>query len=125
MKTLQHITLVAFLCIQAMVFGQTENAEANANQEKAKTTIETEKFKDAIGTFLLVEGDFELQIVQKEEKMYIITEFSNDILIQKNDSTLCEPTRGVDLSLIAGNTNGLHYSQNGYETILKRVEEKK
>ena len=54
--------------------------------------------------------------------MYIISPFSKDILIASNETTLHELTRGVDLELIAGNSNDLKFTQNGYETVIKRVK---
>jgi len=71
-----------------------------------------------------VEADFELEIVQDGNKMYIISPFSKDPLIQKNETTLREPIRGVDLELIEGDTSALKYTQNGYETLIKRVNKK-
>lgn len=123
MKNLFKMTTVLFLFIQTMGWSQTETKTAAPVQE-TNTTVETEKFKDAIGSFLLEEAGFELEIVQEDDKMYIITEFSKDILVQKNDTTLREPTRGVDLELIADNTDALKFSQNGYETFIKRVTKK-
>lgn len=71
-----------------------------------------------------MEADFELEIVQDGNKMYIISPFSKDPLIQKNETTLREPIRGVDLELIEGDTSALKYTQNGYETLIKRVNKK-
>jgi len=83
MKNLFKMTTVLFLFIQTMGWSQTETKTITSVQE-TNTTVETEKFKDAIGSFLLEEAGFELKIVQEDDKMYIITEFSKDILVQKN-----------------------------------------
>lgn len=123
MKHVFQLVTVVLLFVQTIGFSQTEPTTTTSTQE-TNTTIETEKFKDAIGSFLLEEGNFELEIVQEKDKMYIVTEFSRDILVQKNETTLREPTRGVDLELIADNKNALKFSQNGYETLIKRVTKK-
>ena len=73
---------------------------------------------------MLEEGDFELEIVQEDNKMYIISPFSKDILIPKNETTLTELTRGVDLELIKDNKDALKFTQNGYVTTIKRVKPK-
>lgn len=122
MKNVFQLVTVLLLFVQTIGLSQTEPTTTSI--QETKTTIETEKFKDAIGSFLLEEGNFELEIVQEDDKMYIVTEFSRDILVQKNETTLREPTRGVDLELIADNKNALKFSQNGYETFIKRVSKK-
>lgn len=123
MKHVFQLVTVVLLFVQTIGFSQTESTATTPIQE-TNTTIETEKFKNAIGSFLLEEGNFELEIVQEKDKMYIVTEFSRDILVQKNETTLREPTRGVDLELIADNKDALKFSQNGYETFIKRVTKK-
>lgn len=122
MKNVFQLATVLLLFVQTI--GHSQTASTTIPIQETKTTIETEKFKDAIGSFLLEEGNFELEIVQEDDKMYIVTEFSRDILVQKNETTLREPTRGVDLELIADNKNALKFSQNGYETFIKRVTKK-
>lgn len=122
MKHVIQLAIVLLVGIQAIGLSQT--APATPVVQETKTAIETEKFKDAIGSFMLEEAGFELEIVQEDTKMYIVTEFSKDILVQKNETTLREPTRGVDLELIADNTNALKFTQNGYETLIKRVTKK-
>lgn len=123
MKNLISFTSALFILFQTLVFCQTEKENTLPKlqeTEQATEKIETEKFRNFIGKFLLEEGNLELEVVQEGDYMYIISPFSKDPLIQKNDSTLREPGRGVDLSSIAGN-DGLQFNQNGYETILKRV----
>jgi len=131
MKNVIKITAVLFLLVQTISYSQTQNTETTnqkqdtvLKKQNEKTAIETEKFKDAIGKFLLVEGDFVLEIVQENDKMFIISPFSKDELIQKNEITLREPTRGVDLELIKGNKDALKFYQNGYETTIERVKTK-
>ncbi len=55
------------------------------------------------------------------EPVQTTSPFSKVILIQKNVTTLHEPTRGVDLELIKASKDALKYTQNGYETTIKRV----
>lgn len=127
MKNVFQLITVLLLTIQTLGYGQTERATTIQSKPVTTlqdTTIETEKFNDALGTFLLQEGFLELEIVQEEDKMYIVSEFSKDPLIQKNETTLREPTRGVDLELIKDNKDALKFTQNGYETIIKRVTKK-
>ncbi|MCH9659892.1 MAG: hypothetical protein K0U54_03175, partial [Bacteroidetes bacterium] len=125
MKNLIQFTTALALFVYSLGYGQTtstNNVEVSSSTEKpSKTIIETEKFKSFIGTFLLEEGNFELQIVQEDNQMFIISPYSKDILIQKNDSTLREPSRGVDLERIADDKNALIFMQNGYLTTIKRV----
>lgn len=131
MKNLIQLTTTLLLVVQTIGFSQTENTEPISQKElttlitqQATTAIETEKFQDAVGSFLLEEGNFELEIVEEEDKMYIISPFSKDLLVQKNATTLREPTRGVDLELVGDNKNALKFTQNGYETVIKRVKPK-
>jgi len=113
---------------QTMGYGQTKDTATNSQQQEASLTQQSTNTKTAtkndkyfIGTFLLEEAGFELEIVKEDGKMYIVTEFSKDILIQKNETTLHEITRGVDLALIENNKDALKFTQNGYETTIVRV----
>jgi len=131
MKNLIQCTTAIFLLVQTIGFSQTEDTETisrkkdtTINKQKTKTEIDTRNDEYFIGTFLLKEAGFELEIAKEDGKMYIITEFSKDILLQKNKTTLHEITRGVDLELIKDNPNALKFTQNGYETTIKRVNAK-
>lgn len=131
MKNLIQFTVVLFLLAQTFSYSQTkaietmpEKQEVVTEKQIAKTEIDTTNLKYFMGTYLLVEAGFELEIVKEDNKMFIITEFSKDKLIQRNDTTLNEPTRGVDLELIEGDRDALKFTQNGYETIIKRVDSK-
>lgn len=128
MKTLIQITTVLLLLVQTIGFSQTKNPETNSkkqdtiiNKKSTKTAIDTEKF---IGIYYLAEADFNLEIIQESNKMYIISPFSKDLLIPINKTTLREVTRGVNLELIKTNENALKYTQNGYETVIKKVNSK-
>jgi hypothetical protein len=128
MKNLIQIATVLFLLIQTIGFSQTKSTVTKAIEKETilkkdikKNEIDTKNFEDFIGKYELVEADFELEIVEEGGEMYIISPFSKDILIQKNETTLTEPTRGVDLERILDNNNALKFAQNGYETTIKRV----
>lgn len=131
MKTLKQITLFALLLVQTIGFSQTNSTETDTKKvetvqknEKETIKVDTKNLKKFIGTYNLVEANFTLDIVQEKGKMYIITEFSKDQLLLKDENTLTEFTRGVDLQLIEGNTEALKFTQNGYETTIERVKPK-
>jgi hypothetical protein len=131
MKTLKQITLFALLLVQTIGFSQTKSTETQTKKvetvqknEKETIKVDTKNLKKFIGTYNLVEANFTLDIVQEKGKMYIITEFSKDQLLLKDENTLTEFTRGVDLQLIEGNTDALKFTQNGYETTIERVKPK-
>ncbi len=124
-NSMQFITLL-FLLVQTIGFSQTENSKSDAIEIATSTeaVLAPDKLKDFIGIYFLAEADFELEIVQEDDQLYIISPFSKDIMIQTNETTLTEPTRGVDLELIPDNENALKYTQNGYETTIKRMTSK-
>lgn len=128
MKNLVQLTTMFFLLIQINGYGQTEKTESISNKqdiilkkENAKTKIDTTNFKSFIGKFLLEEADFTLEIITEDNKMYIVSPFSKDLLVFKNETTLSEPTRGVDLERIKDDKDALKFTQNGYKTTIKRV----
>jgi hypothetical protein len=125
MKNLIQLTTVLFLFVQTFGYSQTKNSETTSKKEKTVTTVDTKNLKKFIGEYVLEEANFTLEIVQEKDKMYIVTEFSKDQLLLKNETTLHEFTRGVDLELIKDNKDALKFTQNGYETIIKRVKTKK
>ncbi len=132
MKNLIKITTALFLLVQTIGYSQTKKTEPISKKQEIiqkkknkSTKIDTKNLKKFIGTYELAEANFTLDIVQEKDKMYIITEFSKDQLLLKNETTLHEFTRGVDLQLIEGNNNALKFSQNGYETNITRVKPKK
>lgn len=125
MKNLIQLTTVFLLFVQITGFSQTKNTEPITKKQNVKEIIGPKNLKKFIGEYLLEEANFTLEIVQEKGKMYIITEFSKDVLIQKNRTTLREPTRGVDLELIKNNKNALKFTQNGYETVITKVKKKK
>ncbi|MEP0266315.1 hypothetical protein [Dokdonia sp.] len=126
MKNVFQITTVLFLLVQTIGYSQTESTTSTPTKqdtvlqkESSKTETDTKKF---IGTYLLEEANFTLEILAENDKMYIVTSFSKDLLVIKNETTLREPTRGVDLELIKDDKNALKYTQNGYVTTIKRVK---
>ena len=125
MKNLIQLTTVLFLLVQTTGYSQTKSTETISKKQEVKTTISTKNLKKFIGEYLLEEANFTLEIVQEKDKMYIVTEFSKDQLILKNETTLREYTRGVDLELIKNDKNSLKFTQNGFETIITRVKTKK
>ncbi len=131
MKNLIQITTVLFLLVQTIGYSQTKNTDTISKkqdtilkEQSTKIEIDTMTLKSFVGKYLLEEADFELEIVQEKDKMYIISPFSKDLLILINETTLHEPSRGVDLELIKDDINALKFTQNGYETIIKRVNSK-
>ncbi len=132
MKNLIQFTTVLFLFIQTIGYSQIKKTDAVSKKEttivkkeNTSTKVDTKNLKKFIGEYLLEEANFTLEIVQEQDKMYIITEFSKDQLLLENETTLLEFTRGVRLELIIDNKDALKYTQNGYETIIKRVKSKK
>ena len=118
------MTTVLFLLVQTIGYSQTKDTETTSKEQDTKIEIDTTILKSFVGKYLLVEADFELEIVQENDKMFIISPYSKDILIQTNETTLHEPTRGVDLELIKDNKTALKFTQNGYETIIEKVDSK-
>ncbi len=125
MKKLIQITAVLFLSVQTYGFCQTNSTAPSYKTQDTLLTKQNDKTnitKSFIGTYIMEEADFTLEIVEENGLMYIITKFSKDLLVQKDETTLNEPTRGVDLQLIQNNKEDIKFSQNGYETVLKRVK---
>jgi hypothetical protein len=132
MKNLIQLTTVLFLLIQINGYSQTKNPEAISKKQDTvlkkqdkKNEINAKELKKFVGKYFLAEGDFNLEVVMENDKMFIISPFSKDLLILKNETTLREITRGVDLELIKGDKNELKFTQNGYETTIKRVVDSK
>lgn len=128
MKNAIQVTTVLLLLAQSIGYCQSnttipvsETQDTTLDKETTKIENYTDAYTPFLGTFLLVEGDFTLEIILEDNKPYIVTEFSKDILIPTNETTLHELTRGVDLELIEGNPDVLKFTQNGYETTIKRV----
>lgn len=131
MLKLIQITTALVLFVQTIGYSQTEQTNLTTQPEEtvltkqpAKTEIDAQTAEKFVGTYYLSEGDFNLQIVMEDNDFFIVTEFSKDLLLQKNETTLHELTRGVDLALIKDHKNALKFSQNGYVTTINRVAAK-
>lgn len=87
------------------------------------TPLDVKNYTDVLGTYLIKEADLVLKITQEGDKMYLVSEGQGvkDELTLKNTNTLYEAKYGVTLERIDGDTNALKFSQNGFETIIKRV----
>ncbi len=132
MKNVIPFTTVLFLIVQSFVYGQLENADTSSNKQDVvlekqiqDSEIDTARLNDFVGTYFLAEAEFNLEILKEDDGMFIVSPFSKDILILKNETTLHELTRGVDLELIEGDKDALKFTQNGYETIIRRVNSTK
>jgi hypothetical protein len=128
MIKLIQIATALVLFIQTIGYGQTEQAAVTIENDQTTATeksetpkIDAETAEIFVGTYYLSEADFRLEIVLEENEFYIISPFSKDPLFQKNETTLRELTRGVDLEIMEDTRNALKYTQNGYETTIKRV----
>jgi len=121
MKHLIQLSTVLFLLVQTMGYSQSTNAETNAKKQEATVQIDSEKFKPFIGKYELVEANITLEIIQENDKMFLLGPGSKDPLIKSKLLTLHEPIRGVDLALIKDDTTAIKFTQNGYETTMKRI----
>lgn len=128
MKTLQKLVTLALFLVYITAFSQTKETSTNLKKanvvKKHQTKIDTKKLKKFVGKYDLSEGNITLEIVQEQEKMYIISPWSKDPLKVKDENTLIEPTRDVYLSIIKEDTKALKYFQNGFETTIKRITSK-
>ena len=126
MKNLVQLTTVLLLLIQFNGYSQTETmTKENDTIINVENKIDIENFKDCIGSYYLTEANITLTIIQEKDKMYLVAPGSKDLLTLKNDTTLYESIRGVDLEIIKGDKNTLKFTQNGYKTTIKRVTPKK
>ena len=123
MKNLIQITTVLFLLIQTIGYSQTKKTDTISNKQDTnlKQEIDTEKFKAFIGSYFLEEANETLSIIQEKGKLYLADTATKNLLTKKNDTTLYEEKYGVFLELIKSDKNGLKFTQNGYETTIKRV----
>ncbi len=119
------------LLFQSIAFSQTATLDTNTNEnsistndESQKQEIQTNTYEDFIGSYFLAEANLTLTIVQEADKYYLVSPGSKDILTQKNETTLYEAMRGVALERIDGDKNALKFTQNGYVTKIKRVDNK-
>jgi len=127
MKNLIHLVTALILTVFFQTTGYSQTNETSTTSEKQdavvdNTDVKTETNNDPfIGKYFLAEADLQLEIVEEDNKLYLVSSFSKDILVPTNRTTLREFTRGVDLELIENDNTALKFTQNGYETTLKRV----
>ena len=124
MKNLIQLATVVLLLVHTIGYGQAKSTNTDSKKQESEIKIDAKKLKKFVGTYFLVEGDFNLEIVMEKDKMYIVSPFSKDLLVHKDENTLRESTRGVDLALIKDDKDALKFTQNGYETVIKRVKPK-
>jgi hypothetical protein len=131
MRHLIQIATVILFLVQTIGYSQTENTSNNSkqlastiNEEKTATKINIADFENFIGKYNLEEASITLEVVKEEDKMYIISPWSKDLLELKENLSLYEPTRGVYLNYIKDDKNSLKFFQNGYETTIKRISPK-
>lgn len=87
--------------------------------------VDIDNFKEHIGTYFLKEANLILKIAIENTKMFLISEDQSikSELTQKDENTLIEATTGVSLTKVKGNTNSLSFNQNGFTTIIKRINQ--
>ena len=124
MKNLIQLATVLLLLANTIGYGQAKSTNTDSKKQESEIKIDAKKLKKFVGTYFLAEGDFNLEIVMEKDKMYIVSPFSKDLLVHKDENTLRESTRGVDLALIKDDKDALKFTQNGYETVIKRVKPK-
>ena len=102
----------------------TTDLKAYVTNEPIKPTlaIDIETFRDFIGTYYLEEAKLVLEIIEEGNKLYLLAEAQGvkSELIQKNKSTLFDTTVGATLERLEDSDAGLKFSQNGFETLIKR-----
>ncbi|MCF6279274.1 MAG: beta-lactamase family protein [Flavobacteriaceae bacterium] len=85
--------------------------------------VDIDNFKDYAGNYLMKEANLILKIAIENNKIFLISEAqgSKNELNQKDENTLIEKTSGVSLTKVKGNANSLTFSQSGFTTIIKRI----
>lgn len=63
-----------------------------------------------------------MEIIEEDNKRYLLAEAQGvkSELIQKNETTLFDTTVGATLERLEDSNEGLKFSQNGFETLIKR-----
>lgn len=129
MKHVVKILTAMILLIQSMAFSQTsalvtasKGNEAITKVESTEKEIATNSYKAFLGSYYLAEAGIALTIIEEKGTYYLTSPDSKDVLFPTNETTLTEIKRGVKLELIEGDSNGLKFTQNGYETVIKRVK---
>ncbi|MEP0213453.1 MAG: hypothetical protein ABJD66_09590, partial [Cellulophaga sp.] len=101
-------------------------AYVNDNSISNFKKIDLKKFKKYTGTYLLKEANLTLNIIQENNKMYLVVDAQKvkSELIQKNDKALYDTTVGVILTQIEGDSNSLEFNQNGFKTVISKITSK-
>ncbi|PKB44420.1 CubicO group peptidase (beta-lactamase class C family) [Cellulophaga sp. RHA19] len=101
-------------------------AYVNDNSISNFKKIDLKKFKKYTGTYLLKEANLTLNIIQENNKMYLVVDAQKvkSELIQKNDKALYDTTVGVILTQIEGDSNSLEFNQNGFKTVISKINSK-
>jgi len=83
-----------------------------------------EAFKNYAGKYLIKEANLVLEVVVEGDKIFIASEAQNfkHQLFQKEKNIFFDPQLNVRLTLITDNNNALTFNQNGFETIINRIE---
>jgi len=105
-----------------------DDLDAYLTNKTIKNTLalDVSQFRDFIGTYHLEEAKLVLEIIEEDNKLYLLAEAQGvkSELIQKNVTTLFDTTVGATLERLEDSDDGLKFSQNGYETIIKRTTTK-
>ena len=90
-------------------------------------SVNIEAFKEYMGTYFLEEANLTLEIIQEDNKLFLVAEAQNikSELAQKSETSLYDTTIGVVLTKIEDTTKSLTFSQNGYNTTIDKVTPKK
>lgn len=87
-------------------------------------SINMDKYKNYIGKYLLKEANLTLEIVAENNKLFMVVEVQGvkSELVKKDEITLFDTTVGVTLQIIEDDKKVLKFNQNGFETMIKRIE---
>jgi len=101
------------------------NGWLNNETIKDFEAIDIESFKNYEGTYLLKEANMKVKIVIEKNKIFLVSESQGvkSELNQKDKNTLIDKETGVSLTKIKDNSENLTFSQGGFTTVLKRVQE--
>ncbi len=83
-----------------------------------------EKFKSYAGKYLIKEANLVLEVVVEGNKIFMVSEAQGvkSQLFQKDKNIFFGADVGASLTLIADNKKALTFRQNGFETIINRIE---
>ena len=101
------------------------NGWLNNEAIKDFEALDIEVFKAYQGTYSLKEANMEVKIVIDGNKIFLVSESQGlkSELNQKDKNTLIDRETGVSLTKMKDNSENLTFSQGGFTTVLKRVQE--